>query len=409
KWYPGATSNEHNTSLTALVSADILHKVPDHWHQFSAPHPIWHPILGTLYCIIAVVSLIGNGLVLWVFSMTQSLRSGTNVLTMNLAASDLMMMFTNFPILISNCFNKKWILGPLACEFYGFCGALFGTVSIITMALIALDRYHAIVTPFAGRRLTCGRALLWVLGAWLYSILFCILPFFGWNQYVLEGFLTSCTFDYLSRDMWSRAYVILLFFVAYIFPLTVICCCYVKIVVSVNKHDEALLASSRSEGVRHTSRNFQRREAQLARVVFTSVFFWVLAWTPYAIMVLLGLFSFDNLLTPLTAMLPALFAKLFTVYNPFIYAVSHPKFRQEVAKKLPWLYCIMPPLPPMSQNSSIKSDTSSLHFLSRSASVVSSRIEKAKSDLPSPTTLMNTMSYNPGVRMYRDLTSGPVG
>lgn len=39
---------------------------------------------------------------------------------------------------------------PPAPQIYGFCGALFGTVSIITMALIAFDRYRAIVTPFAG-------------------------------------------------------------------------------------------------------------------------------------------------------------------------------------------------------------------------------------------------------------------
>lgn len=29
-------------------------------------------------------------------------------------------------------------------------------------------------------------------------------------------------------------------------------------------------------------RNLHRREAQLSRVVLTSVFFWALAWTPYA-------------------------------------------------------------------------------------------------------------------------------
>lgn len=29
-------------------------------------------------------------------------------------------------------------------------------------------------------------------------------------------------------------------------------------------------------------RNLKSREAQLSRVVFTSVFFWALAWTPYA-------------------------------------------------------------------------------------------------------------------------------
>ena len=42
----------------------------------------------------------------------------------------------------------------ITLQIYGFCGALFGTVSIATMALIALDRYNAIVKPFAGKEFT---------------------------------------------------------------------------------------------------------------------------------------------------------------------------------------------------------------------------------------------------------------
>ncbi|XP_063593057.1 rhodopsin-like [Penaeus indicus] len=155
-----------NVTLLTFVAPDVHHKVHEHWHQFPVPHPLWHPVLGTLYAIIGLLALTGNGMVLWVFAMTRSLRSGTNLLTMNLALSDLLMMLTQFPVLISNCFHQSWTLGPLAYQkllyfslrpcplppapqIYGFCGALFGTVSIITMALIAFDRYRAIVTPFA--------------------------------------------------------------------------------------------------------------------------------------------------------------------------------------------------------------------------------------------------------------------
>lgn len=43
---------------------------------------------------------------------------------------------------------------------------------------------------------------------------------------------------------------------------------------------------------------------------------------------LLGVTSWHSVLTPMATALPALFAKLSTVYNPFIYAISHPKYRQ---------------------------------------------------------------------------------
>ena len=47
-----------------------------------------------------------------------------------------------------------------------------------------------------------------------------------------------------------------------------------------------------------------------------------------AVVSLMGISSYHAWLTPLATMLPALFAKLSTVYNPLIYAVSHPRYRQ---------------------------------------------------------------------------------
>ncbi|CAL4131331.1 unnamed protein product, partial [Meganyctiphanes norvegica] len=326
---------EDNRTLISMVSDDVYHKVPQHWHSFTAPHPLWQPILGTLYIIIGLMSVTGNTLVLWIFGTTRNLQSGTNMLTMNLAASDLGMMVTQFPVLVANCYNQKWTLGPTACEIYGFCGALFGTVSIITLSLIAIDRYYAITDPFVGWRLSQGKAWLWILGTWFYGTIWCVPPILGWNQYVLEGFLTSCSFDYLSDDPWTRGYVYFLMVGAYILPLTIIIACYGFIYASVHQHNHRMKSKEDSKESR-VSKSIQRRERQLARVVILSVIFWTIAWTPYAVVSMMGVFSWTVYLTPLCTMLPALFAKLSTVYNPFIYAVSHPRYRKGISNKIVW-------------------------------------------------------------------------
>ncbi|KAK3893790.1 hypothetical protein Pcinc_002403 [Petrolisthes cinctipes] len=139
-----------NMTLFDLVEPEVTHKVPKHWHSFPPPHPLWHPVLGTLYAIIGLFALFGNGVVLWVFCCTRNLRSGTNLLVINLAFSDLCMVISQFPILVCNCFSQAWVMGPFVCELYGFCGALFGTMSIINLAVIAYDRYRAILSPFGG-------------------------------------------------------------------------------------------------------------------------------------------------------------------------------------------------------------------------------------------------------------------
>ncbi|KAK4329659.1 hypothetical protein Pmani_000012 [Petrolisthes manimaculis] len=144
----------------------------------------------------------------------------------------------------------------------------------------------------------------------------------------------SCTFDYLSEEPWSRTYVMLMIVFAYVLPLSVITCCYTLIFTYVSGHDTML--RDRKPG-KQTEDSIRRRETQLARVVIISVFFWTMAWTPYATISVLGLTSRQEVLTPTTTMIPALFAKLSTVYNPLIYAVSHPSYRQEIARRLPWL------------------------------------------------------------------------
>lgn len=73
---------------------------------------------------------------------------------------------------------------PTGCEFYAFCGAVFGITSMITLTAIALDRYLVITHPLA----TIGvvskrRAVLVLAGVWLYALAWSLPPFFGWSKW----------------------------------------------------------------------------------------------------------------------------------------------------------------------------------------------------------------------------------
>lgn len=61
------TSNE-----IRLLGWDVppheLHTIPEHWLTYPEPNASLHYLLGLLYVAFAVVALIGNGLVIWVFS-----------------------------------------------------------------------------------------------------------------------------------------------------------------------------------------------------------------------------------------------------------------------------------------------------------------------------------------------------
>ena len=66
-------------------------------------------------------------------------------------------------------------------------------------------------------------------------------------------------------------------------------------------------------------------QIRIAKVALTAVCLWLVAWSPYATVVMLAQFGPPGLVTPLGAQFPSLLAKMGSCVNPIIYAISHPK------------------------------------------------------------------------------------
>lgn len=102
-------------------------------------------------------------------------------------------------------------------------------------------------------------------------------------------------------------------------------------------------------------------ELVIAKIVISLVFIWLLAWTPYAIVSLIGISGHGAFLSPTATMLPALFAKTSACINPFVYSLTHPKIKKELLSRL---RCFNTSV---STNNSL-TDTPIVHFRSRSYS-----------------------------------------
>lgn len=80
-------------------------------YQFPPLDPLWHKILGLVMIVLGVLGWSGNGVVVYVFLMTPSLRTPSNLLVVNLAFSDFIMMIIMSPPMVINCYYETWILG----------------------------------------------------------------------------------------------------------------------------------------------------------------------------------------------------------------------------------------------------------------------------------------------------------
>ncbi|CAB1312559.1 unnamed protein product [Coregonus sp. 'balchen'] len=228
----------------------------------------------------------------------------------------------------------------MGCELYAFCGALFGICSMITLMVIAVDRYFVITRPLASIGvLSKKRALLILMAAWVYSLGWSLPPFFGWSAYVPEGLLTSCTWDYVTFTPSVRAYTMLLFTFVFFIPLIVIMYCYFFIFRAIRTTNRAVTKINCTGSTRDSIKSFRRlkNEWKMAKIALIVILLYVISWSPYSVVALTAFAGYADFLTPYMNSVPAVIAKASAIHNPIIYAITHPKYRMAIAKYIPCL------------------------------------------------------------------------
>nr|QWV42616.1 ultraviolet sensitive opsin [Sibinia setosa] len=322
-----------------LPPEELAH-VPEHWLMYPEPDKSLHLLLGMVYVFFFMASMIGNGIVLWVFTTAKSLRTASNMFVVNLALCDFVMMLKS-PIFLYNAFHYGFEMGHFGCQIFAGMGSMTGIGAGMTNAAIAYDRYTTITRPFDGK-LTRTKAMFIILFIWFYTVPWTVMPMMEiWGRFAPEGFLTTCSFDYLTRTFDNRLFVGAIFTFSYVIPMSMIIYFYSQIVSKVFSHEKALREQAKKMNVESLRANQQQNaesaEMRIAKAAITICFLYVASWTPYAVESLIGAYGNQALLTPGVSMIPACACKLVACIDPYIYAISHPKFRIELQKRLPWL------------------------------------------------------------------------
>lgn len=324
---------------------EFLHPV---WHNYPPESPLFYYMCALIYIVGGLFSIFGNFIVLYIFLKYSALRTPSNVLVMNLAFCDLMIMASLVPECIVNfLMGGIWQFGSLACQIHAFCGTIFGCGQIFTLAFVAYDRYNVIVRGFNAKPLTFGRVLIFLVVIWFLSAAWATGPLVGYGSYALDGILASCSYGYMDQTGTNVMYIVTFFGFAFCLPLTIIIICYMYIVKAVFAHEKGMREQAKKMNVASLKSNDdsakQSAEIRIAKVAMINISLWVVAWTPFAAVCLAGVLTDQAGLTPLVTSIPALFAKTSCVYNPIIYAISHPKYRQCLKQSLPWM-CIDEPI-----------------------------------------------------------------
>ena len=132
-----------------------------------------------------VIGLIGNVLVIRIVHKTREMHTTTNYLLLNLAFSDIVtiLMEPLFFFSYRNGFLSDGF-GKFVCKFLPF-GEISITVSSLTLTMLAVERYHALLKPFStGLRLNDDNIKKAIFVIWISSVLLCSphFVFQGWSE-----------------------------------------------------------------------------------------------------------------------------------------------------------------------------------------------------------------------------------
>ncbi|XP_031441668.1 visual pigment-like receptor peropsin [Clupea harengus] len=204
----------------------------------------------------------------------------------------------------------------------------------MTLTFLALVRCIIVFNASNARKWFTRRNIfiIIIILIWTHSLLWSLMPLCGWGKYGPEPSGISCMLAWAElREASGLSYLFSIFAVMLVIPAVIIFSCYTCITVRLH------CQYKRMESHRRMSRRGTRvvRRMILITVLMSAGF--LVAWTPYAAVSFWSIFYPTSPVPPVVSLLPALFAKTATAYNPVIilYLNSHSSshFRSD-AKKL---------------------------------------------------------------------------
>lgn len=147
--------------------------------------------------------------------------------------------------------------------------------------------------------------------------------------------MTACGTDYFSKDWSNFSYLLAYTFFVYVLPLFFIIYSYYYILKAVTDHEKSMREQAKKMNVaslRSAENESKSAECKLAKVALVTISLWFVAWTPYTVVNIGQIFDLINV-SPLMSICGSVFAKSNAVYNPIVYAISHPRYRAALNEK----------------------------------------------------------------------------
>ncbi|KAL4630348.1 thyrotropin receptor [Arapaima gigas] len=266
---------------------------------------------------VSLLAILGNLLVLLVLLTSHYKLSVPRFLMCNLAFADLCMGIYLLLIASVDLHTKTeyynhaidWQTGP-GCGLAGFFTVFSSELSVYTLTIITLERWHAITFAMRlDRRLRLLHAAAAMLVGWFFCLLLALLPLVGVSSYRK----VSICLPMDTHTTMAKVYIFSVL-VLNILAFLVICVCYIKIYCAV----------------RNPEHHPHRKDANIAKRMAVLIFTDFLCMAPISFYALSAVLNRPLITVSNSKILLVLFYPLNSCANPFLYAIFTEAFRGDV-------------------------------------------------------------------------------
>lgn len=276
-------------------------------------------ILTFIYFVVCIIGLCGNTLVIYVILCYAKMKTITNIYILNLAIADELFML-GLPFLAMQVALVHWPFGKAICRIVMTVDGINQFTSIFCLTVMSIDRYLAVVHPIKSAKWRRPRTAKMIsVAVWGVSLLV-IMPIMIYAGVQHNHGRSSCTIIWPGESgAWYTGFIIYTFILGFLVPLTIICLCYLFIIIKV-----------KSSGIRVGSSKRKKSEKKVTRMVSIVVAVFIFCWLPFYIF---NVSSVSVLIVP-TPVLKGMFDFVVVLSyanscaNPILYAFLSDNFKK---------------------------------------------------------------------------------
>nr|XP_012320900.1 lutropin-choriogonadotropic hormone receptor isoform X3 [Aotus nancymaae] len=275
-----------------------------------------YDFLRVLIWLINILAIMGNMTVLFVLLTSRYKLTVPRFLMCNLSFADFCMGL--YLLLIASVDSQTkgqyynhaidWQTGS-GCSTAGFFTVFASELSVYTLTVITLERWHTITYAIhLDQKLRLRHAILIMLGGWLFSSLIAMLPLVGVSNYMK----VSICFPMDVETTLSQVYVLTIL-ILNVVAFIIICACYIKIYFAVRNPE--LMATNKDTKI----------AKKMAILIFTDF----TCMAPISFFAISAAFKMPLITVTNSKVLLVLFYPINSCANPFLYAIFTKTFRRD--------------------------------------------------------------------------------